>query len=50
MSSHGTYARVAPNGPIVVSGATTGLDMLEQALANWLMLELNREGGSHDRH
>ena len=40
MSSSGKFAGVAPSGRIVMSGATTGLEMLEQALANWPILEL----------
>ena len=34
MSSRGTFAGVARSGGIIMSGATTGLEMLEQALAN----------------
>ena len=34
MSSRGTFAGIALSGRIVMSGATTGLEMLEQALAN----------------
>ena len=44
MSSRGTFARVAPNGGIVMSGATTGLEMLQQVLANWPILESTWEG------
>ena len=44
MSSRGTFAGVAPSGPIVMSGATTGLEMLEQALPNWPILESTWEG------
>ena len=46
MSSRGTFARVAPSGHFVMSGATTGLEMLEQALANWPILESTWEEGS----
>ena len=45
MSSRGTLAGVAPSGRIVMSGARTGLEMLEQAMANWPILESTREGG-----
>ena len=45
MSSRGTFARVAPSGRIVMSAGTTGLEMLEQALANWPILESTWEGG-----
>ena len=45
MSSRGTFAGVAPGGRIVMSGATTGLEMLKQALANWPILESTLEGG-----
>ena len=34
MSFRGTFAGVAPSGQIILSGVTTGLQMLEQALAN----------------
>ena len=36
---------MAHSGRIVMSGATTGLETLEQALANWPILELTWEGG-----
>ena len=39
MSSRGTFAGVATLGQIVMSGATTGLEMLQQALANSSILE-----------
>ena len=49
MSSREEVARVAPSGRIVMSGATTGLEMLEQALANWPVLESTRGGGPPPR-
>ena len=45
VSSREELARVAPSWRIVMSGSTTGLEMLEQALANWPVLELTRGGG-----
>ena len=39
MSSHETFAGVAQSGRIIMSGGTTGLETLEQALANWPILE-----------
>ena len=45
MSSRGTFAGVAPSGRIVMSGATTGWEMLEQAPANWPIVESTWEGG-----
>ena len=49
MSSRRTFAGVAPSGRIVLSGATTGLEMLEQALANWPIPESTWEGGPPPR-
>ena len=49
MSPRGEFAGVAPTGRIIMSGATTGLDMLEQALANWPNLESTRGGGPPTR-
>ena len=45
MPSRGTFAGEAPSGRIIMSGATTGFEMLEQALANELILESTSEGG-----
>ena len=45
MSSREKFAGVAPSGRIVTSGAATGLEMLEQALANWPVLESTRGRG-----
>ena len=49
MCSRGTFAGVAPIGRIVMLGAITGLEMLEQAPANWPVLESTREGGPPPR-
>ena len=46
MSSRRTFAGVAPSGRIVMSGATTGLEMLEQAVAKWPIRESTSEGGT----
>ena len=45
VSSRGTFAGVAPSCRIAMSGGTTGLEMLERAMANWPILELTWEGG-----
>ena len=45
MSSRGTFAGVAPSCRIVMSRATTGLETLEQALANLVTVESTWEGG-----
>ena len=45
VSSRWTFAGVAPSDRIIMSGGTTGLEMLEEALANWPMLESTWEGG-----
>ena len=50
MSSRGTFAGVAPSGRIVISGAATGLGMLEQALADGPILESTLEGEPPNRH
>ena len=44
MSSRRIFAGVAPSCLNVMSGAKEGLEMLEQALANWLILESTSEG------
>ena len=49
MSSCEEFAGVAPSGRVVMSGATTGLEMLEQALGNWPVLESTRGGGPPPR-
>ena len=43
--SRGTCAGVAPSGRIVMSGSTTGLEMLQQALAHCPIVESTWEGG-----
>ena len=45
MSSRGTFAGVAPSGRFVMLGATTGLEMFHQALANWPILVSTWVGG-----
>ena len=45
MSSREEFAGVTPTGQFVMSGATTGLEMLVQALANLPVMESTREGG-----
>ena len=44
MSSREEFAGVAPSGRVVMSGATTGLEVLERALAGWPVLELTKGG------
>ena len=36
--------RIAPSGRVVISGGTTGLEVLEQALAGWPVPESTKEG------
>ena len=45
MSSREEFAGVAPSGRVVMSGATTGLKVLERALAGWPVLESTKGGG-----
>ena len=45
MSSREEFAGVAPSGRIIMSGATAGLEMLEQALVNWPVLQSAKGGG-----
>ena len=45
MSSREKFAGVAPSGRVVMSGATTGLEVLERALAGWPVLESTKERG-----
>ena len=45
VSSREEFAGVARSGRIIMSGATTGLEMLEQALANWPVLEWTKGRG-----
>ena len=44
MFPRGEFAGMAPSGRPVVSGGTTGLEVLEIALANWPVLESTKEG------
>ena len=50
MSSREEFAGVAPTGQVVMSGATTGLQALEQALAGWPVLESTKGGGDPSLH
>ena len=45
VSPRGTFAGIAPIGRVIVSGGTTGLGMLERAVANMLVLVSTLEGG-----
>ena len=49
MSSREEFAGVAPSGRVVMSGATTGLEVLERALAGWLVRESTKGGGPPPR-
>ena len=49
MSPREEFAGVAPRGRIIMSGPTTGLKMLEQALSNWPVLESTKGGGPPPR-
>ena len=49
MSSHEKFAGVAPSGRIVMSGATTRLEVLERALADWPVLKSTKQGGPPPR-
>ena len=49
MSSREELAGVAPSERIVMSGATTGFEMPEQAPVNWPILESTRGGGPPPR-
>ena len=44
MSSHEEFAAIAPSGRIVISGAPTGLEVLERALAGWPVPESTKGG------
>ena len=44
MFPSGEFAGIAPSGRPVVSGGTTGLEVLEIALANWPVPESTKEG------
>ena len=45
VSSRKEFAGVVPIGRVVMSGATTGLEMLERALAGWPVPESTKGGG-----
>ena len=49
MSSHEEFAEVEPSGRVVMSGAFTGLEVLERALAGWRVLESTKGGGPPPR-
>ena len=44
MFPRGEFAGIAPSGRPVVSGGTTGLEVLEIALANWPVPESTKGG------
>ena len=48
MFPRGEFAGIAPSGRPVVSGGTTGLEVLEIALANWPFPE-STKGGTCNR-
>ena len=45
MSCRAEFAGVAPGGRVVMSTATAGLEVLEQALAGWSVLESTKGRG-----
>ena len=45
MPSRDKFAGVASSGRVVISGATTGLEVLERALGGWPVLESTKGGG-----
>ena len=49
MSSREEFAGIAPSGRDIMSGANTGLEVLEQALAAWPVPESTNGGGSQPR-
>ena len=49
VSSREEFAGIAPSGRVVISGATTGLEVLERALAGWPVPELTSGGGPPPR-
>ena len=49
MSSRGEFAGIAPSWCVVISGATTGLEVLERALASWPVPEWTKRGGTPTR-
>ena len=46
MSSREEFAGIARSGRVIVSGAATGLEVLEQAQAGWPVPKLTKGGGS----
>ena len=44
MSSYEEFAKIAPSRRVVISGATTGLEVLERALAGWPVPESTKGG------
>ena len=53
VSSHEEFAgmcRIAPSGRVVISGGTTGLEVLEQALADWPVPESTKGGTAPRMH
>ena len=49
MSSREEFAGIAPGGRVVISGATTGLEVLERALAGWPVPESTKGEGPPPR-
>ena len=49
MSSHEEFAEIAPSGRVIISGATTGLEVLERALAGSPAPESTERGGTPPR-
>ena len=49
MSSREEFAGIAPSWRVVISGATTGLEVLERALAGWPFPESTKGGGTPPR-
>ena len=43
------FAGIAPIGRVMISGATTGLEVLERALADWPVPESTKRGGPPPR-
>ena len=49
VSSREEFAGIAPSGQVVISGATTGLEVLERALAVWPVPESTKGGRTPPR-
>ena len=45
VSSRGEFAGIAPSGRVTISGASTGFEVLERALAGWPVPEWTEGGG-----